>query len=219
LKKIRKREQVKITLVTEIKGQCIKHLITQMKNHPALQAKAMIREEKQADFFHNAGAETVITDLEEDIDKIAKAAVGCDAVVFVAGSGPHTGKDKTILVDLDGAVKSIEAAKRANVKRFIMISSFDTTREAIQSASDSFAPYVVAKHYADEWVSATNLQHTIIHPGRLTNDEGTGKIEAASTVERNEVSREDIAEVILTCLENNHTIGKEFQVVKGNTPI
>src|SRR5699024_4835928 len=114
---------------------------------------------------------------------------------------------------------SIEAAKRANVKRFIIISSFDTTREAIQSASDSFAPYVVAKHYADEWLRATDLQHTIIHPGRLTNDEGTGKIEAASTVERNEVSREDIAEVILTCLENNHTIGKEMQIVNGNTPI
>src|SRR5699024_4919804 len=144
-------------------------------------------DEKLADFFHIEGAEPVITDLEEDIDKIAKAAVGCNTVVFVADSGPHTGKDKTILVDLDGEVKTIEADKRANVKRFIMISSFDTTREAIQSASDSFAPYVVAKHYADEWLRATDLQHTIIHPGRLTNDEGTGKIEAASTVERNEV--------------------------------
>src|SRR5699024_3353295 len=94
-----------------------------------------------------------------------------------------------------------------------------TTREAIQSASDSFAPYVVAKHYADEWLRATDLQHTIIHPGRLTNDEGTGKIEAASTVERNEVPREDIAEVILTCLEKNNTISKELQVLEGNTPI
>src|SRR5699024_11354135 len=103
------------------------------------------------------------------------------------------------------AVKSIEAAKRANVKRFIMISSFDTTREAIQSASDSFAPYVVAKHYADEWLRATDLQHTIIHPGRLTNDEDTGKIETASTDERNEVYREDIAEVIYTYIKKNHT--------------
>src|SRR5699024_8274971 len=190
-----KGEVIMKSLVIGANGQIGKHLITQMKNHPALQAKAMIRDEKQADFFHNAGAETVITDLEEDIDKIAKAAVGCDAVVFVAGSGPHTGKDKTILVDLDGAVKSIEAAKRANVneavkrtkvKRVIMISSFDTSREAIQSASDSFALYVVAKHYADEWLRATDLQHTIIHTERLTINEGTGKIEAASTVERNE---------------------------------
>src|SRR5699024_9286662 len=180
-----KGEVIMKSLVIGANGQIGKHLITQMKNHPSLQAKAMIRVEKQADFFHNAGAETVITDLEEDIDKIAKSAVGCDAVVIVAGSGAHTENDETIRVDLEGAVKSIEAAQRANAKRFIMISSFDTTREAIQSASDSFAPYVVAKHYADEWLKATDLEYTIIHPGRLTNDEGTGKIEAASTVERN----------------------------------
>ena len=206
-------------LIVGANGQIGKHLVTYMQDHPTLEAVAMIRDEAQADFFKKMNVQTVIANLEDDTETIAKAAAGCDAIVFTAGSGPHTGKDKTILVDLDGAVKSIEAAKRANVKRFIMISSFDTTREAIQSASDSFAPYVVAKHYADEWLRATNLQHTIIHPGRLTNDEGTGKIEAASTVERNEVPREDIAEVILTCLENNHTIGKEFQVVKGNTPI
>src|SRR5699024_7109452 len=161
-----KGEIITKSLVIGANGQIGNHLITQMKNHPAVQAKALIRDEKQADFFHNAGAEPVITDLEADIEKIATAAVGCVADVSVAGSQQHTGKDKTILVDLDGAVKSIEAAKRANVKRFIMISSFDTTREAIQSASDSFAPYVVAKHYADEWLRATDLQHTIIHPGR-----------------------------------------------------
>lgn len=207
------------TLVVGANGQIGKHLVTLMQNHDQLKAKAMIRDEKQADFFKNVGAETVVVDLEEDIDKIAKAADGCDAVVFVAGSGPHTGKDKTILVDLDGAVKTIEAANLANVNRFIMISSFDTTREAIQSASDSFAPYVVAKHHADEWLRKTDLQHTIIHPGLLTNDEGTGEIEAASTVERNEVPRADIAKVIMACLENNDTSGKEFQVVKGNTPV
>src|SRR5699024_12641606 len=107
------------------------------------------------------------------IAQLVMAAVGCAAAGVGGGSVPHTGKDRTILVDLDGAVKSIEAAKRANVTRFTMISALDTTREAIQSASDSFAPYVVAKHYAHEWLRATDLQHTIIHPGRLTNDEGT----------------------------------------------
>jgi hypothetical protein len=58
------------------------------------------------------------------------------------------------LIDLDGAIKTIEVAKVAGVKRFIMISSFDTRREAAQAASSSFAPYVVAKHYADELVEA-----------------------------------------------------------------
>src|SRR5690625_7036267 len=119
--------------------------------------KAMIRKQEQAEFFEELGAETVLVDLEESVEKISEAAQGVDAVVFTAGSGGHTGKDKTIMIDLDGAVKTIEATKAAGVKRFVMISSFDTTRNAIQEANESSAPYVAAKHYADEWLIATDL--------------------------------------------------------------
>ncbi|GAQ19754.1 sugar epimerase [Oceanobacillus picturae] len=207
------------TLVVGANGQIGKHLVTFIQDNDQLQAKAMIRKKEQATYFVERNAETAIVDLEEDIDSIAKAADGVDAVVFTAGSGPKTGKDKTIMVDLDGAVKTIEAAKKAGVKRFIMISSFDTRREAIQEAPSSFAPYVAAKHYADEWLRATDLDYTIIHPGGLTNEEGTGKIEAGMDVARGDVSREDVAKVIEACLEDKNTIGKEFQIVNGGKPI
>ncbi|HLS09753.1 SDR family oxidoreductase [Lentibacillus sp.] len=206
-------------LVVGANGQIGKHLVSFIQESDNLQAKAMIRNEEQVSFFENLGAETAVVDLEGDIDAITKAADGVDAIVFTAGSGGHTGKDKTIMVDLDGAVKTIEAAKAAGVKRFIMISSFDTRREAIQEASASFAPYVAAKHYADEWLRSSDLDYTIIHPGLLTNDEGTGQVEAAPEVERGEVPREDIASVIVASLENDTTIGKEFQVVGGTKPI
>src|SRR5699024_6725531 len=109
--------------------------------------------------------------------------------------------------------------KLAGVKRFIMISSFDTTREAILEANDSFAPYVAAKHYADEWLKTTDLDYTIIHPGLLTNDKGTDQVEIAEQVTRGEVSREDVASVIVASLENDKTIGKEFQVVGGSNSV
>ncbi|WP_246202575.1 SDR family oxidoreductase [Virgibacillus doumboii] len=207
------------TLVVGANGQIGKHLVSFIQNSDGMEAKAMIRKEEQASFFENLGAETEVVDLEGDIEAIAKAAEGADAVVFTAGSGGHTGKDKTIMVDLDGAVKTIEASKVAGVKRFVMISSFDTSREAIQEAPESFAPYVAAKHYADEWLKWTDLDYTIIPPGLLTNDKGTGQVEAASKVERGEVPREDVASVILASLENETTIGKKFQVVGGTIPI
>ncbi|MFB5661267.1 SDR family oxidoreductase [Alteribacillus sp. HJP-4] len=206
-------------LVVGANGQIGKHLVSSIQDNGSLEAKAMIRKQEQASFFEELGAETAVVDLEDDIESISKAAEGVDAVVFTAGSGPNTGKDKTILIDLDGAVKTIEAAKAAGVKRFIMISSFDTRREAIQAVSSSFAPYVAAKHYADEWLKRTDLDYTIIHPGGLTNNEGTGKVEAAIEVERGEIPREDVAGVIVAALENKATIGKEFQVVGGPTPI
>ncbi|MGM8366188.1 SDR family oxidoreductase [Virgibacillus sp. W0181] len=206
-------------LVVGANGQIGKHLVTLIQDSENMKAKAMIRNSKQAAFFENAGAETAVADLEGEIDNIADVAKDVDAIVFTAGSGPSTGKDKTIMVDLDGAVKTIEAAKVAKVKRFIMISSFDTRREAIQAASESFAPYVAAKHYADEWLKATDLDYTIIHPGKLTNNKGIGKVEVAVEVDRNEIPREDVASVIFAVLENERTIGKEFQVVAGTTPI
>ncbi|MBN8210167.1 SDR family oxidoreductase [Bacillus sp. NTK071] len=206
-------------LIVGANGQVGKHLVSFIQDHKDLEAKVMIRKEEQASYFNDLGADTVVVDLEEDVNAIAKAAEGVDAIVFTAGSGPNTGADKTILVDLDGAVKTMKAAEEAGVKRFIMVSSFDTTREAIQSAPSSFAPYVAAKHYADEWLKTTDLDYTIIHPGALTNDEGIGKVNAASKVERNEIPREDVASVIVATLENNATIGKEFQVVTGTKSI
>lgn len=202
-------------LVVGANGQIGKHLVSMLQKSDNFEARAMIRNQEQTGYFESLGAETVLVDLEDDTETIVKAIEDVDAVVFTAGSGPHTGPDKTMLIDLDGAIKTIKATVEAHVKRFVMISSFDTTREAIQSASASFAPYVVAKHYADEKLRATNLDHTIIHPGLLTNDAGTGKVEAAPTVERGEIPREDVASVILSCLENESTIGKEFQVVGG----
>ncbi|UOQ50509.1 SDR family oxidoreductase [Gracilibacillus caseinilyticus] len=210
--------QVKV-LIVGANGQIGKHLVARIQNEEKLEARAMIRDEKQAGNFEKLGAEVAVVDLEDNIETIAKAAEGTDAVVFTAGSGPHTGKDKTIMIDLDGAVKTIEAAKKANVQRFIMISSFDTSREAIQAAPEGFAPYVVAKHYADEWLLSTELDYTIIHPGKLTNDPGTNQVTLSEKVERNEVPREDIAATIVASLNTPSTIGKRFQVVKGNTDI
>ncbi|MCA0970522.1 SDR family oxidoreductase [Halobacillus litoralis] len=206
-------------LVVGANGQVGKHLVKFIQDTEHMEAKAMIRKEEQASYFKDLGAEPVIVDLESGPDTIAEAFDGVDAVVFTAGSGPNTGPDKTMMIDLDAAVKTIEAAKHKGVKRYVMISSFDTTREAIQSAPESFAPYVVAKHYADDWLRKTDLDHTIIHPGMLNNEGGTGQVEAAETVERGEIPREDVARIILETLQNDSTIGKEFQVVGGSTSV
>lgn len=209
-------------LVIGANGQIGKQLVRLIQSSDNMKAKAMIRKQEQASFFEDLGAETILTDLEDDTNAIKNAMEDVEAVVFTAGSGPKTGPDKTMLIDLDGAVKAIKATELTGVKRFVMISSFDTTREAIQSATidaPHFAPYVVAKHYADEKLRSTQLDYTIIHPGLLTNDKGSGKVKAASTVHRDEVPREDIADTIFACLADETTINKEFQVVQGDTPI
>lgn len=206
-------------LIVGANGQIGKHLVTFIQDSDTLEARAMIRKQEQASYFETLGAESAFVDLEGPIEPIARATEGVEAIVFTAGSGPHTGKDKTIMVDLDGAVKTIEAAKMTGVKRFIMISSFDTRREAILASPPSFAPYVATKYYADEWLRSSGLDYTIIHPGRLTNDKGSGKITIGYDLEIGDIPREDVARVIVASLENEFTIGKEFQVTSGNSSV
>ncbi|GAA5416791.1 putative sugar epimerase YhfK [Paraliobacillus ryukyuensis] len=206
-------------LVVGANGKIGKQLVKKIQETEGLTAKAMIRKAEQVSYFEDLGAKTIIVDLEDDVNTITKAFDDVDAVVFTAGSGPSTGPDKTMLIDLDGAVKTIEAAKQANVKRFVMVSSFDTTRQAIQEAPASFSPYVAAKHYADIWLRDSGLDYTIVHPGMLTNDEGTGQVQIAEKVEPNKVPREDVAEVLLQTVQTDATIGKAFQVISGNTSI
>ena len=91
---------------------------------------------------------------------------GFDKVIFSVGSGGNTGADKTIIVDLDGAVKTIEASKIAGVQRFIMVSTYDSRRQAFDASGD-LKPYTIAKHYADEYLKQSGITYTIVHPGLL----------------------------------------------------
>lgn len=197
-------------------GQIGRHLVKDLVEE-GHEVTAGIRKNSQASFFESLGAKTAPLDLEyDDINDIAQKLNHADKVVFTAGSGGHTGADQTIIIDLDGAVKSIEASKQANIEHFVLVSSFDTRRSAFDG---DLKPYTIAKHYADAHLRNSELPYTIVHPGILINDEATNKVEIAEEVERGKIPRQDVATVLLEVLNNEGTIGKEFQVVSGETDI
>ncbi|TDQ36244.1 SDR family oxidoreductase [Aureibacillus halotolerans] len=204
-------------LVVGANGKIGKQVVQQLQASPQHEALAMIRKAEQESFFQSLGAETTLVDLEGPVDAIADAADGVGAVVFTAGSGGHTGADKTLLIDLDGAIKTIEAAKQAGVKRFIIVSAIGVHNRA--TWSDKIAHYSAAKHYADEWLMKSGLDYTIIRPGGLTDEQGIGKVKAAKDLERGMIAREDVAATILASLNEPTTIGKDFDLVGGETPI
>jgi uncharacterized protein YbjT (DUF2867 family) len=128
--------------------------------------RAMIRKEEQAPELKRLGAdEIVVADLEKDFDH---ALQGCSAVVFTAGSGSHTGPDKTELVDRLGAIRSIEKAEALGIDRFIMVSSMYADRP--EDGPERIRHYFRAKGAADDRLRDSKLNYTIIRPGRLTND-------------------------------------------------
>jgi len=204
-------------LVVGANGQIGKHLIQLLNVSEHHSAVAMVRNEEQVASFKNLGVETTLANLESSVDDIAKAATGCQAIVFAAGSGGHTGADKTLLVDLDGAVKTIEAAEKLGIKRFIMVSALQAHQR--EHWSDAIKPYYVAKHYADRMLELSTLTYTIIRPGRLTNDLGTGHIKIGENILSGEIPREDVANTIFHSLEDDRTFYQAFDLVSGSVPI
>jgi len=208
---------VKVLLIGA-NGQIGKHVVNLLKDSNEYTVRAMVRNEGQAAALNEKGVEAVVADLEGSVAEIADVMQGCDAVIFSAGSGGHTGADKTLLVDLDGAVKSMEAAEKVGTKRYVMVSAIQAhNRESW--ANSPIKPYMVAKHFADKALVASKLNYTIVRPGGLRNEAGTGKITVAENLKRDSIPREDVAKTLVAVLQEENTYRRSFDLVTGDTPI
>ncbi len=199
-------------LVIGANGNTATRVITRMANGPH-DPVAMIRNPDQRAKFDALGVPTVLADLEYPIDH---ALAGCDAVIFAAGSGGKTGKDKTVLIDHIGAIRSMVAAEVQGVKRYIMLSSINND---IHSQSP-IAHYHKAKAHADNHLMETDLDYTIVCPGGLTDADATEHVDISSDLEgRGTTSRENLASALVACLDLDHTIGKAFSILDGETSL
>lgn len=184
------------------------------------QPVALVRNPDYSAELEALGAEVGILDIEQEgPEAFAEAFTGADAVVFAAGGGPDGNIWRKRTVDLGGSLKSIKGALAAGVKRFVQISAIGVDRPVRGDAGDVWTAYVEAKRDADAALRDSNLDWTIIRPGGLTDDEPTGLVELAETVERGQIPRADVAAVIVAVLDESATIRKQWELVSGTTPI
>ncbi len=168
------------------------------------------------------GAEAIVVDLEEaSADEVATHLRGADAVVFAAGAGPGSGAARKETVDRDAAILLADAAQEAGIRRYVMISAMGADAEAPDEARDPvFVAYLRAKGAADEDIrSRETLHSTIVRPGLLTDDPGTGRVTIAPETGHGSIPREDVAAVLLAVLDTPGTAGQVFEVISGDTPI
>jgi uncharacterized protein YbjT (DUF2867 family) len=165
------------------------------------------------------GASPVVLDLEHtDVDGIAEVLSGHDAVVWSAGAG---GGDpaRTYAVDRDAAIRSVDAAGLAGVRRYVLVSYKGAGPDHGVPEDHPFFPYAEAKAAADEYLRRSGLDWTIVAPGRLTDDPGTGRIDLTADAPRDDVPRDDVALVLDAVLELPETVGHILEFVSGDTPI
>jgi uncharacterized protein YbjT (DUF2867 family) len=185
------------------------------------QAVGLIRNPDQVTEVEQTGAEAVVLDLESSSPAAVAAALdGADAVVFAAGAGPGSGATRKDTVDRAASVLLAEAAGQAGVRRFVQISAMGVDQPPAAGTDEVWAAYLAAKAAAEEDLRTRDLDWTILRPGGLTDDPPTGKVRlAAPPLPRGQVSRADVAAVILTLLDEPGTRGMTLDLVAGSTPV
>jgi nucleoside-diphosphate-sugar epimerase len=182
----------------------------------------IIRNPAHAADLEAAGAVPVVLDLERaSVDQVAEVVRGADAVVFAAGAGPGSGAARKQTVDHDAAVLLADAAEAAGVRRYVMVSAIAADDRSLDDGYDEvFRAYIRAKSAADADVRVrAGLRTTIVRPGGLTDEPGTGTVTIAESTGRGTIPRADVAGVLLAVLDRPDTAGRTFEVIGGDTPI
>src|SRR3954447_4417825 len=179
--------------------------------------RALIRNPDHAGDIENAGAEPVECYMEREND-LAPFVEGADAVVFAAGAGPGSGPERKRTVDLGAAVKLMEACQDRGVRRYVIVSSIGAHDP--KSGPESMRPYLEAKSDADRALMASDLDWTVVRPGALTDDEGTGRVTVTTDMTvRGPIPRDDVAAVLAAVLAEPNTVEKAFVLVSGEIAI
>ncbi|MDV6319617.1 SDR family oxidoreductase [Chromohalobacter sp. HP20-39] len=202
------------TLVIGANGQ-IGRQFCELAHEAGVPVRAMIRDTSQQAWFQARGIETVLADLE---DNFRHAFYGCDQVVFAAGSGPHTGPDKTLMIDLNGALSAVDLAASLGIGRFIMLSAMRADR--VLEAPAKLRPYMAAKHAADAHLRASRVPYVILKPGRLTDEAATQRVTTdVANAADNRISRANVAHALLEIVSNRELRQREFSLLDGDTAI
>ncbi len=180
--------------------------------------RSLIRNPDHSDEVRDAGGEPVVCDLEQaSEEEVAEAVGSVDAVVFAAGAGPGSGSERKETMDYGGAVKLIAAAKANRIARYVIVSAISADPEI--EGDETFAVYMRAKGRADTELAASGLEYTIVRPGSLTDDPGTGRVEVSERLGGGSISRDDVAAAVAEALHDPAAVGRTFDLVAGETPV
>lgn len=202
------------TLVIGANGQ-IGRIFCSKAHQAGFSLRAMVRKSGQTTWFQEQGIETVVADIEGDFQG---ALHGCDQVVFSAGAGAKGGPDKTLLVDLHGAIRTVDFAKAQGIQRMIMVSAMRSL--VPQSAPDFLRPYAAAKFAADHYLMTSGVTYLILLPGRLTDEPGSHRIRTAYDESLPiTISRENVADCLLSALRYDSLCNQQIILLDGDNDI
>lgn len=200
----------KNVLIAGANGTTGRIIIDILQKSDTYKPVAMVRKQKQKERFESEHVTTVLADIEEDLSQVVTQI---DKIIFAAGS-----KGKNIVgIDQEGAKRLTDAAKQAGIEKFVMLSSMGADNS---SQNKEIEAYLKAKQNADEHLRASGLEYSIVRPGQLTNEDGKGRIELGSKLNKSgSISRADVAKTLVEVLDNGVMQNQTFELLEGETTI
>jgi len=180
----------------------------------------LVRNPEHGADIARAGGQAAVLDLEKtDLDSVVDVLSGADVAIFSAGAGPGSGVERKKTVDKGAAVLLAEAAERAGVRRHVQVSSMGVDKVDDRDPNDTFTVYLAAKKAAEDDLRSRDLDWTILRPGGLTNDPGTGKVLLEDKTGYGRISRDDVALVLAGLCSTAASIGRTLELIAGDTPV
>ena len=204
-------------LIVGANGNIGKILLNKLNVLEHLNVTAMVRKEEQLRELQKNNINATLGDLHNSVENLKEIVKDFDTVIFTAGSGGSTGADKTLEIDLDGAVKIMEASEATGLKRFIIVSAAFADDRLFWDESN-LRPYYIAKHYADRALKSSQLDYTIVRPVALTNDAAKNELTIAKSPLnlKDTIPREDVANFIISILDNEKTFKQVYEISSGS---
>ncbi|GAA3568270.1 SDR family oxidoreductase [Microlunatus spumicola] len=195
-------------------GRRLTSLLTKSGDH----VTGVHRNPAQTAAVEEAGGTSALFDLVEgSTEDLAALLDGHDAVVFSAGAH-GTGRDQTTLIDGKGLEKTVDAARQAGVRRFVLVSVFPDAGRDLET-NEGFEHYMRVKKAADVYLTATDLDWVVVRPGTLTDAAGTGSVRAGWAVPYGDVPREDVAAFLAAVLHEPRLHHAVVELTGGDVPV
>ncbi|OZM73344.1 NAD-dependent dehydratase [Amycolatopsis antarctica] len=191
------------------------HVVRLLRRHGHT-VYAGLRSTRHGEAVAGLGARPVPADLASDPASLVEAFTGSQAVINTAGAADPD-PSAVNLVDRDGAIAAIHAAEQAGVQRYVQLSA--QFADSPDQGDRLVRSILLAKQVSDSKLRRSSLIWTIVRPGNLTDDQGTGRVKVAGHLEPGTVARADVASVLVGALSEPRTENQAFDVLTGDVPV
>ena len=198
-------------LVAGATGQTGKRIVKRLLEE-GVAVKALVRDRAKAEVEFPGEVEIVVGDVLEPAS-LDKALEGVEVLLSATGAAPSFDPTGPYKVDYEGNKNLVDAAKRAGVKQFVMVSSMCVSR--LLHPLNLFWGILYWKQQAEEYLKGSGVPYTIVRPGGLKNedDERAIVMSSADTLFEGSIPREKVAQVCVAALSEGAAQNKVVEVV------